>query len=285
MIDIASETAVPQKAVSRTPDTLIELASERRSVPWSRRRSVTRLVSVLSPLLLLAIWEASSRLGAIDARFFPAPTTVLANLLRLFESGEMWLHLGISLRRIAIGFLWGALPGVVLGLIMGLSPLIRAAIMPLVNATFPVPKLALLPLILIIFGIGETSKVMVIAISVVYLTLINTLAGVTNIPGIYLDVGRNFQAGRWLFFRDVALPGALPLILTGLKLGMGIALLVIMAAEFVGAKSGVGYFIWSSWNVFAVQDMYAGLMVIAMLGGISTVLLDALEQWIIPWRR
>ncbi|MEK8127799.1 ABC transporter permease [Paenibacillus filicis] len=285
MIELASEAAIRREPSAATADQVIELASERRSVPWSRRKSTTRIVSILSPLLLLALWEAFSRLGAIDARFFPAPTTIFSNLLRLFETGEMWLHLGVSLGRIAIGFLWGAIPGVVLGLIMGLSPIVRAAVMPIVNATFPVPKLALLPLILIVFGIGETSKIIVIAISVIYLTLINTMTGVMNIPSIYLDVGRNFRAGRWMFFKDVALPGALPLIFAGLKLGMGIALLVIMAAEFVGAKSGVGYFIWSSWNVFAVQDMYAGLIVIAVLGGVTTLLLDVLEHWIIPWKR
>ncbi len=173
----------------------------------------------------------------------------------------------------------------IVGLAIGLFSPVRAIIQPLVDATFPIPKIAVLPLFIMIFGIGEESKYGIIATAVIYLVLINTAAGVRNIDRIYLDVGQNFHASRLMMFTDIALPGALPLILAGIKLGMGIALLVIVSAEFVGAKSGLGYLIWTSWQVFQVEKMYVGLAVIALVGVAIAVLLNGVERWIIPWRR
>src|SRR5581483_2980570 len=139
------------------------------------------------------------------------------------------------------------------------------------------------PLITMIFGIGEQSRYAVIAVAVTYLVLINTVAGVRNIERVYLDVGHNFHASRLMMFTDIALPGALPLIITGLKLGMGVALLVIVAAEFVGAKSGIGFLIWNSWQVFQVEKMYVGLMASAVIGFGSSILLYGLERVLVPW--
>jgi NitT/TauT family transport system permease protein len=254
------------------------------------RGNAERLVSVLSPLILLAIWQVAAMAGRVDTRFFPAPSTIFQALGQMlqpsqqFPNGELWTHLSISLTRIAIGFLIGAVPGVIVGLAMGLQPFVRAIIQPLIDATFPIPKIAVLPLFIMIFGIGEESKYAIIAVAVIYLVLINTAAGVRNIEKIYLDVGKNYHATPLMMFRDVALPGALPLILTGLKLGMGVALLVIVSAEFVGAKSGIGYLIWTSWQVFQVEKMYVGLLVSALLGFGSALLLTWLERVLIPWK-
>jgi ABC-type nitrate/sulfonate/bicarbonate transport system permease component len=249
-----------------------------------------RLTSVLSPLVLLAAWEVLARLGVVDTRFFPAPSSILAVLWQMLQPtaqypyGELWYQVSASLSRIAVGFLIGALPGVIVGLAMGLFRPIRAAIQPLIDATFPIPKIAVLPLFIMIFGIGEQSKYAIIATAVIYLVLINTVSGVRNIDQIYLDVGKNFHASKWMMFRDIALPGALPLVLTGLKLGMGVALLVIVAAEQVAAKSGIGYLIWTSWQVFQVEKMYVGLLVIAVVGFASAILLNWLERVVVPWK-
>jgi len=167
---------------------------------------------------------------------------------------------------------------------MGLFGPIRAIIQPLIDATFPIPKIAVLPLFIMVFGLGEQSKYAIIATAVIYLVLINTVAGVRNIDKIYLDVGKNFGASNWMMFTDVALPGALPLVVAGLKIGMGIALLVIVSAEFVGARSGIGYLIWTSWQVFQVEKMYVGLLVSAVLGFGSAILLNYLERVVIPWK-
>ena len=167
---------------------------------------------------------------------------------------------------------------------MGLWAPVRALIEPLIDATFPIPKIAVLPLFIMIFGLGEESKYAIIATAVIYLVLINTASGVRNIDKIYLDVGKNFHAGRLIVFTDIALPGALPMILAGLKLGMGVALLVIVSAEFVGAKSGIGFLIWTSWQVFEVEKMYVGLVVSALLGLITAVFLNWLERRLVPWK-
>ena len=123
-----------------------------------RGKTIEHSVSILSPVVLLFVWEATARLGLIDVRFFPAPSKILGALWELTVSGELLQHTGISLLRCLIGFVIGAVPGVVLGLTMGLFPLVRAAIWPLVGALNPVPKIAILPLVMLIFGIGESSK-------------------------------------------------------------------------------------------------------------------------------
>jgi NitT/TauT family transport system permease protein len=275
-------------------DAQVEPGSLRGLAPhaaWLSGAAAERLLSVLSPVLLLALWEALAHVGVIDTRFFPAPSSIFAVLWQMlqpstqFPRGELLTHLSISLQRIAIGFLIGVVPGVFVGLAMGLFRPIRAIIQPLVDGTFPIPKIAVLPLFIMIFGIGEESKYAIIATAVIYLVLINTAAGVRNIERIYLDVGQNFHASKLMMFTDVALPGALPMIAAGIKLSMGVALLVIVSAEFVGAKSGLGYLIWTSWQVFQVEKMYVGLVVIAMVGFLTAVVLNWLERWLIPWRR
>lgn len=242
------------------------------------------LLSVISPLLLLALWETGARAGWLDTRFCPAPSAIVRELATMLADGELWEHLAVSLARISIGFVVGAVPGIVIGLTMGLSPTVRAILQPLVHATFPIPKVAILPLFILMFGFGEASKYAIIAVSVVYLVLINTHEGVRQIHPIHFDVGRNFGASRWLMFCDVALPGALPQILAGLRTSLGVALLVIVAAEFVGAKSGIGYLIWNSWQIFAVEKMYVGLMVTALLGFASAALFNLAERVLVPWR-
>jgi ABC-type nitrate/sulfonate/bicarbonate transport system permease component len=263
---------------------------EPRRAAGSRQPTYERCLSLTSPVILLTLWEVAARLNLIDTRYFPPPSQIFQVAWQMLQpttqypTGELLVHVGISLQRIAIGFLIGAVPGVLLGILMGLMPVVRAIVQPLVDATFPIPKIAILPLFLMIFGIGEESKYAIIAAAVIYLVLINTVAGVRNIDRIYLDVGKNYHAGRLMMFTDVALPGALPMIAAGLRLGMGVALLVIVAAEFVGAKSGIGYLIWTSWQVFQVEKMYVGLIVIAVIGFVSAMLLSHLERVLIPWK-
>ena len=158
-----------------------------------------------------------------------------------------------------------------LGIVMGISRPIRAFVDPLISATYPIPKSSILPLILLIFGLGEMSKVVMVAIGVFYPIAINATAGVLQINRIYLDVGNSFKAGRWETFRTIALPGALPFIMTGVKLGAGLGLILIAIAEMVGAKSGIGYMIWSAWETFSVERMYVGLFVIAIIGFVMTL--------------
>jgi ABC-type nitrate/sulfonate/bicarbonate transport system permease component len=248
----------------------------------ARRRD--RILSIASPLGLLLAWELAAETGLIDVRFFPAPSSIISKLVEMARSGELTENVLISLQRIVLGFLLGGVPAIVIGIAMGIWRPIRAIVDPLIVATYPIPKSSLLPLILLIFGLGEMSKVMMVAIGVFYPMAINATAGVLQINQIYLDVGKSFKASPWDTFRTIALPGALPFIMTGVKLGAGLALILIAIAEMVGAKSGIGYMIWSAWETFAVAKMYVGLFVIALIGFAISVMLNELERWVIRWK-
>jgi NitT/TauT family transport system permease protein len=253
-------------------------------VPRMSERTRDRLLNVISPVALLLLWEVCARLGFIDTRFFPAPSSIVATMTEMLGTGELVTHTVVSLERLAYGTVLGTIPALVLGITMGLSRPIRAVFDPLIAATYPIPKSAILPLALLIFGLGEASKVFMVAIGVFFPVVINATTGVREINKIYLDVGRNYKANRWNTFWTIALPGALPVIMTGFKLGLGIGLVLIAIAEMVGAKSGLGYLIWSAWSTFAVEQMYVGLFVIAIIGFLLTLLLNELERVVIPWK-
>jgi len=248
-------------------------------------RSRERILGIASPIALLVVWELAARAHLIDTRFFPAPSSVIAVLIEMLRSGELVTNTLVSLRRLALGTLVGGVPALVLGVAMGINRWVRAVVDPLVAATYPIPKSAILPLALLIFGLGEGSKIFMVAIGVFFPVVINATTGVLQINRIYLDVGRNYKANRWNTFWTIALPGALPVIMTGFKLGIGIGLVLIAIAEMIGAKSGLGYMIWTAWETFSVEQMYVGLFMIAIIGFVLTLALNELERFIIPWKR
>src|SRR5690348_5740830 len=248
------------------------VATPRRETRMLSLRDRDRILSIASPIGLLLVWELAARAGAIDTRFFPAPSSVMALLIEMLKSGELMNHTLTSLQRLA------------LGTVIGLNRTIRALVDPIIAATYPIPKSSILPLALLIFGLGESSKIFMVAIGVFFPVAINATTGVLEINKIYLDVGRNYKADRWSMFWTIALPGALPVIMTGFKLGIGIGLILIAIAEMIGAKSGLGFLIWSAWETFAVEQMYVGLFMIALIGFVLTVVLNELERYIIPWK-
>lgn len=249
------------------------------------KKGTDRLIGIATPLVLLGIWELAARWGMIDARFFPAPSSILHQLGLLAASGELGNNVIASMRRLGLGMLLGGIPALFLGLAMGISRPLRMAIDPLISATYPIPKSAILPLVLLIFGLDEMSKVVMVALGAFYPIVINTVLGVANIDKIYLDVGRNYRASRWQVFRTIALPGALPSIMAGIKLAIGMGLILIAIAEMVAAQDGIGYMIWNAWQILTVDTMYVGLLVIALLGFIFSMLLDEIESILIPWKR
>ncbi|MFN8455725.1 MAG: ABC transporter permease [Anaerolineae bacterium] len=250
-----------------------------------RRQRIEQMLSLFSPLILLALWEVAAQLRWIDLRFFPAPSQIAVVFFKMVMSGEYFKALQISFARIAVGFLMGAIPALILGVLMGLSSIVRAAFSPIIGALLPIPKLALLPLILLIFGIGESAKWVTIASGVFFYVLYDTLVGVSNIDRVYLDVAKAYGAPTSDFWFRVALPGALPMIFNGLKLGLAVGLLLIVAAEMIGANEGIGFLIWMGYSVFDLERMYVGLLTMAVLGYIITQGLDALEKKVIPWKR
>ncbi len=269
-------------ATSATTD--YNTTTAREVVVARRRRLQEQILTIGSPILLIVLWELLSRLGMLDRRFFPAPSSIVGTFGTLLSSGELLSDVRDTLTRVFVGLLLGGVPGLIIGAIMGLSPLARAFFKPVVAALFPIPKIAVLPLIFLIFGLGEEAKYVSVAIGIVFLMLINTMAGVIAIDQIYFDVGKNFGANRWQFFRTIAVPGAMPGILTGLQLSLTIALLVCVGTEFVGARSGLGYLIWNSWQTFSVSTMYVGLVVCALLGVVFQFVVEVLERALIPWK-
>jgi len=270
-----------------------ESSAEARIVPDGARRvgrleRITRssaFQATASPIVMLVLWEALVRIGLLDARFFPAPSAVLQELWVLLASGELLVHLGYTLSRVAVGFVLGAVPAVLLGVAMGLSPPLRAFLQPAIASIYPIPKVALFPLAMLIFGLGESSKWAIVAVAVFFQILLSTLAGVVNIDRVYLDVAADFRATRWQAYRTIALPGAMPFIFTGFQLGIGMALIVVVIAENFGTQFGLGYIVWHSWQIFEVRDMYVGLIMIALVGYTSQLLMQRLERWLIPWKR
>ncbi len=248
------------------------------------RRLVELALTLAAPLLLLGVWEALSRSGAVDSRFWPPPTSLWGETWVLLRDGSLLADVRVSLVRILGGFLLGAIPAVVFGLAMGLFWPVRVFLMPIAAAIYAIPKIALVPLVIIAFGTGETSKYVIVALSIFFLVALNTMAGVLAIDRSYRDVARNFGASGSDLFLTVALPGALPAVFTGLRLGLGFCLVVIVGTEFIAAKDGIGRFIYDSWQILAIKKVYIGLIATGLMGWLLTLALDLLERLALPWK-
>ncbi|TMJ06879.1 MAG: ABC transporter permease [Bacillati bacterium ANGP1] len=190
-----------------------------------KARIADRWLALVSPLGLLLLWEGLSRAGLLDVRFITPPSAIGRTLVALTRTGELPYHVGVSVERIIAGFLLGSIPAVALGLAMGLSRSVRALLMPIVAAIYPIPKIAIYPLIIFYLGIGEASKVSIVALSIFFLVLLNTMAGVLGMDRTYFNIARAYGARSIDVFTTIAWPGALPSIFTGLKLGMGFAMI------------------------------------------------------------
>ena len=244
----------------------------------------TRLLYFISPLALLLVWELLVTTGILDRRFFPAPSEVFVRLFELLRDGTLVTATIVTLRRMVIGFLLATIPGVFIGLMMGISRTTRIILSPLIASLYPVPKIALVPMVVILFGIGENSKYAIVIISVFFLVVLNTMSGVMNIEERYFDIARNNGARRWDLVWSVALPAALPSILTGINLGLGFALTVIVGTELLLPQGGIGALIWKSYQLYDIATIFAGLIVVAVIGwGFNTFMLE-LERQLLPWR-
>lgn len=250
-----------------------------------RAANKERALAILSPLAVVALWQFASNMGWTDQRYVPSPLAIAQAGWDLALSGRLAIDIGASLRRLVIGFVLGAVPGILLGMVMGLNRWVRAAIDPLVAALYPIPKIAILPLLMLAFGLGDASKVAVVAMSVLFLTIINTTTGVVQLDRIYFEVARNYGTPWYKLFTRVILPGALPVIFAGLRISLGVSLVVLVGAEFVASDAGIGYLIWVSWQTLVVENMFVGIIVITILGVLSTLFLHEVERLLVPWRR
>jgi NitT/TauT family transport system permease protein len=264
-------------------EVLLRRGEGRQRREWTLRAQ--HALRLLSPLLLLGFWELLSRTGVLDRRFFPPPTELVGIAKQMISDGTLVAASLDSLRRLAIGYSGGALAGCVVGLWLGLSAWSRALVEPWLILTYPIPKLAIYPLLVLIVGLGEPPIVILLGVAVFYIVAINLIAGVTSLKPVILDVGRDCNATFFQLVRTIALPASLPHMFTGLEIALGIAYIVLVAAEFVGAKSGLGTVIWSSWQLFDVGPMYIAIITIAVLGYVSVLALRGIGHLLMPWRK
>lgn len=244
-----------------------------------------RLLYLISPIGLLLLWEILLRSGFGDRRFVPAPSDIAVRFWQLSVSGELALHTGATIARAAAGFVIGVVPAVAVGLAMAMFRPVRIFFDPLIAALFPIPKVALTPLLLLAFGFGDASKIALVAIAVFFPVIVNTYAGAANIDRIYWDVARNYGASNSVLFTRIVFFGALPLIFAGLRIAVAVAFIVLVAAEFVASKTGIGYLIWNSWELLQVDYMFVGIVVIGMIGLVTSAALQEIERKCIPWKQ
>lgn len=248
------------------------------------RKTQERWLYLVSPILLLLVWEFLIRAGFGDRRFVPTPSDVAVRFWQLLISGELLLHTGVTVYRVVVGYIIGAVPGIIIGLLMAMYRPVRIFFDPLVAALFPIPKVALMPLLLLAFGFGDASKIALVAIAVFFPVIVNTYAGAANIEKLYWDVAKNYGASSYVMFTRIVFFGALPLIFAGLKIALAVSIVVLVAAEFVASKSGLGYLIWNSWELLQVDYMFVGVVMIGIIGLLSSVLFQELENLAIPWK-
>jgi ABC-type nitrate/sulfonate/bicarbonate transport system permease component len=247
-------------------------------------KSQERLLYLVSPIALLVLWQALLMLGIGDRRFVPAPSDIAWRYWEMVKSGELARHTAITLYRVFVGFFFGCIPGIVVGLLMAMFRPVRIFFDPLIASLFPIPKIALMPLLLLAFGFGDASKIALVVIAVFFPVVVNTYVGAANIEKIYWDVAKNFGATQWMVFRRIVFFGALPMIFAGLRIALAVSFIVLVAAEFVATKAGIGYLIWNSWELLQVDVMFVGIVTVGILGLIATVALKEIERKVIPWK-
>jgi NitT/TauT family transport system permease protein len=271
-------------------------------------KAIERLLYLISPIGLLVIWQLLLMAGFGDRRFIPAPTDIAARFVQMIGSGPImcsapfsftdcarslgrWLangelewHTAVTLWRVFAGFIVGAVPAVAIGLLMAMFRPVRFFFDPLIAALFPIPKVALMPLLLLAFGFGDASKIALVAIAVFFPVIVNTYVGAANIEKIYWDVAKNFGASQTVMFTRIVFFGALPMIFAGLRIALAVSFIVLVAAEFVATKSGIGYLIWNSWELLQVDIMFVGIVTVGILGLITSALFQEIERKVIPWK-
>ncbi|MBW9462429.1 MULTISPECIES: taurine ABC transporter permease TauC [Kluyvera] len=253
---------------------------------WPLSRHLT--LSLATLLVLLVIWWAVAAAHWVSPLFLPAPGQVLNKLLTIaspqgFMDATLWQHLAASLGRIVVALLAATIIGIPVGIAMGLSPTVRGILDPLIELYRPVPPLAYLPLMVIWFGIGETSKILLIYLAIFAPVAMSALAGVKSAQQVRIRAAQSLGASRAQVLWLVILPGALPEILTGLRIGLGVGWSTLVAAELIAATRGLGFMVQSAGEFLATDVVLAGIAVIAIIAFSLELGLRALQRRLTPW--
>lgn len=259
------------------------LAAARPLAPNLRLRVNAR--KALSVVLILVVWQGVVALGGMNPLFLPSPASVLVAAWELIRSGQLPWAVLVSLNRIVQGFVYGSIVGIALGLLAGAIRWVDDVVDPWVAAIYPIPKSALFPLFLLWFGLGDSSKIVTISVGVLFLVLINTVTGVKSINPLLLKAAQDLGATRAQVFVKVILPGALPNIFTGLRLGIGMALILVFITEIEATKAGLGFLLWEAFQLLDTRRVFVGVVTFGVLGILSSWALQWLERVCCPWAR
>jgi len=239
-------------------------------------------LSVFISLILML--ELLTRAGIITSLTMPIPSDVFWTLIELWQSGLLFKHLAPSLSRLVVGSFIGCSFGICVGIIIGLFSLARAGLVPLVAAIFPIPKIALLPLFVIWFGIDETSKYALIALGTFTPTVVATYGAVDNVDRTLIRMGQSYSLSWMSIVRKIVLPGAMPGVLSGLRISLAIAIILLVAAEMLGAEYGIGAYILQAGSLYDLERLFAGVAILSVMGVLVSAMIGLLEKILLKWR-
>jgi len=268
-------SAVLEAPVVRSPSRLLKLA---RSLGRVAERSI-------GIVLFLALWEALPRLGIVSDAYLSPPSAVLASIVQLLENGQLWKHVAASLQRSLWGLVLASVAGVVLGLLVGGFRRLAAIVDPVLQLFRQTSAFALFPVFILFLGIGELSKVAIIFWASFWPVLLSTVGGVKQVDRLLVNSALSMGASRRFVFFKVVLPASLPSIFTGVRLAGAYSITALVAAEMIGAHSGLGFLTLNSQETFQIPTMYAGILLLATLGLLLNYLLTLLERRLLRWRR
>lgn len=249
------------------------------------RAAAGRSYRWISPLVLVLAWQAASTAGVLPARLLAAPSQIAATALDLVRSGTLPTAIAVSLERVLAGFAAGAVAGVGLALVAGLSRAGEGAVDPIMQMLRALPFFGLIPLFILWFGIGETPKVLLVALAVSFPLYLNTFAGIRGVDGKLAEVARTLKLGRAALVRHIVLPGALPQTLVGLRQSLGVAWLALIVAEQINADAGLGFMINDAREFLRTDVIVVGLLVYSALGLLTDALVRLVERRALGWRR
>jgi ABC-type nitrate/sulfonate/bicarbonate transport system permease component len=245
---------------------------------------LTRWPGFLLVLIILAIWQVGSVTSFFDPVSLPPVTTVFDSWYQSIANGSLIKQLVPTLYRIAAGFGLAVLIGVPLGLLMGTISLFFRLLEPLTEFIRPIPSSAYIPVAILFLGIGDEMKIFVIFLACLFPVLLNTFGGVRGIDPVLIDTGRTFGVSRLTTLWQIVLPASLPNILTGMRISLGLSLIVGVVAEMISGNSGIGYFILNNQRIFRVPEMFAGIFTLGLLGFLINLLFLRLESHLLRWR-
>lgn len=279
-----------KRTTSEQEATLVPVPHDAVERPFAHRARLwtldvaSRSRGVLGILAFFLAWEVASRTHLLNPFYFPPFSQIIAKGIELFASGVIWEHLIFSLTNFSAGLIAATIAGVLLGIPMGWYKGISRTLDPLLSGIYATPLIALLPLIIMLFGLGAISKVIMTFLAAVFPVLINTMTGIANTDANLIKMSRSFGASDATIFFKVSLPGSLPYVVAGVRVALGRALVYIVVAEQYGAAMGLGYLSSVAAQRFQIAAMFAPIVIIACLGAALTELLKAVERRLDKWK-